>query len=234
MWDPRAHPDWNTISDIGQTDIKVLYFQDSPYMAYLLGSGILRQSQVDASYDGTPSRFVASGGKIAVQGYATDEPYDWAHNVPQWNKPLHYQLIDETGYPNYANVLSIRVRDRARLDGCLHKLVPILQRAQVQFAQNPAPAIAVMLSALQAYKAPFHYDQKLADYAVTTMLHEAIISNGAGRTLGDFDRDRVTRLIGILKPILTGQNKPIKPGLSTDDVVTNAYIDASVTLPATK
>jgi len=57
MWDPKTHPDWNTISDIGQTDSKVLYYQGSPYMDYLLGAGVLRPSQVDASYDGTPSRF---------------------------------------------------------------------------------------------------------------------------------------------------------------------------------
>jgi hypothetical protein len=73
LWDPAAHPDFNTISDIGQTDTKVLYYQGSPFMDYLLGSGILRASQVDGSYDGSPSRFVASGGRIAVQGYATNE-----------------------------------------------------------------------------------------------------------------------------------------------------------------
>jgi hypothetical protein len=61
-----------TISDIGQTDTPVLYYQTATFMAYLLGSGILRASQVDASYDGTPSRFAADGGKDAVQGYATN------------------------------------------------------------------------------------------------------------------------------------------------------------------
>jgi hypothetical protein len=234
MWDPKAHPEWNTISDIGQTGVKVLYFQGSPYMAYLLGSGILRQSQVDASYDGTPSRFVAERGQIAVQGYATDEPYAWAHETPRWNKPLQYQLIDETGYPNYANVLGIRPADRTKLEGCLHRLVPIIQRAQVQFARAPGAAIAVMLAANSAYKSGFHYDQPLAEYAVATMLNQAIISNGSNQTLGDFDRGRITRLIDVLKPILAGQKKPIKESLSADDVVTNAYADTAVTLPTKK
>src|SRR6266536_3209067 len=60
LWDPKAHPTWHTIADIGQTTTKVLYFQGNTYMDYLLGSGILRRSQVDGSYDGSPAAFVAS------------------------------------------------------------------------------------------------------------------------------------------------------------------------------
>jgi hypothetical protein len=41
MWDPASHPEWNTISDIGQANSKVLYYQGSPFMGYLLGAGIL-------------------------------------------------------------------------------------------------------------------------------------------------------------------------------------------------
>lgn len=74
MWDGRAHPGWNTIQDIGLTDTPVLYYQASTFMQYLLRAGILRPSQVDASYSGTPDRFVASRGRIAVQAYATNDP----------------------------------------------------------------------------------------------------------------------------------------------------------------
>jgi len=231
-WDPAAHSDWNTISDIGQTGARVLYYQGSPFMSYLLGSGILRPSQVDGSYDGTPSRFVADRGQDAVQGYATNEPFAWAHEVPAWGRPLAYQLINDTGYPNYANLLAIRVADRGRLDGCLHRLVPILQRAQVQFAQDPAAAITVMLAANDAYRSGFHYDRPLAQYAVKTMREQAIVGNGGDRTLGDFNTGRIAKLIGILAPIFKGQNKPIKDGLGPVDVVTNAYIDAGIGLPA--
>jgi hypothetical protein len=232
-WDPVAHPDWNTISDIGQTDSPVLYFQGSPYMEYLLGTGILRQSQVDPSYDGTPGRFVTDGGRAAVQAYATNEPYAWWHEVPRWGKELKYALINDTGYPNYANVLGIRAADRGALDGCLRRLVPIIQAAQVRFAAEPGPAVEVMLAVNTAYHG-FHYDRPLADYAVRTMLDQAILGNGSNRTLGDFDPVRINRLIGILTPIFTGQKKPVKAGLSVDGVITNAYIDPSISLPASK
>jgi hypothetical protein len=97
MWDPKTHPDWNGIRDIGQTNETVLYFQGLPYMDYLLGAGILRRSQVDSSYDGNPARLVASKGRIAVQGYVTNEPWAWQREVPAWGRPLAYQLISDTG-----------------------------------------------------------------------------------------------------------------------------------------
>jgi len=212
----------------------VFYYSGVTFMSYLLGAGILRASQVDGSYDGSPSRFVVDGGRDAIQGYATNEPYAWQHEVPQWGKPLQYQLINDTGYPNYANVLGIRVGDRGKLDACLHKLVPIIQRAEVEFVRNPATAIGVMLAANDAYRSSFHYDRPLAEYAVRTMREQAIVSNGSNQTLGDFDTGRIAKLIGILEPIFKGQKKPIRDGVAPIDVMTNAYIDADVSLPASK
>jgi hypothetical protein len=130
--------------------------------------------------------------------------------VPQWGRPLAYQLINDTGYPNYANVLGIRTGDRGRLDGCLRKLVPIIQRAEVAFMTSPGPAIEAMLAANTAYQG-FPYDRPLAEYAVGTMREQAIVGNGGDHTLGNFDTGRIGKLIGILEPIFKGQKKPIRP-----------------------
>ena len=231
MWDPRAHPDWNTIQDIGLTDTRVLYYQGSPFMAYLLGTGILRPSQVDASYTGTPDRFVAARGTLAVQGYATNEPWAWQHEVKQWGRPLSYALVNDTGYPNYANLLAIRPADRARLDGCLRKLVPIIQRAQVQFMAQPGPTTELIVRAVAAQRG-FTYTRPLADYSVTTMRRLGIVDNGKDRTLGNFDDTRLHRMIDILTPIFAGQHKPMRPGLGPADLATNDYLDPSIGLPA--
>jgi hypothetical protein len=232
-WDPQTHPDFNTISDIGQTSTRVLYFEGSPFMEYLLGAGILRRSQVDPSYDGTPGRFVADRGQDVVQAYATSEPYSWQHETPRWGKELKYALISDSGYPDYANTLAVRVGDRNAMDGCLRKLVPIIQRAQVQFTKDPGAAIEAILAANKAFNG-FPYSHALADYSVRTMLDQGIIANGANHTLGDFDPSRITRLLGILEPIFAGQKKPVKDNLTVDDLVTNTYIDPSVSLPASK
>jgi len=232
FWDPNAHPTWHTIADIGQTNTKVLYFQGSTYMDYLLGSGILRQRQVDPSYDGSPSLFVASRGQIAVQGYATNEPYTLQHEVPAWGKPVAYQLVYDTGYPNYANVLAVRTDKRATLDGCLHRLVPMLQQAQVDFITNPTAAIDRIVKVNDAYKTGFVYSKGNAQFAVTQMRQLGIVANGGDPTLGNFDVGRLDRLLHIVGPIFAGQRKPIPAGLGPAQVATNAYIDPSIGLPA--
>jgi hypothetical protein len=230
LWDPKAHPDWHTIADIGQTTTKVLYFQGNTYMDYLLGSGILRRSQVDGSYDGSPAAFVASGGKIAVQAYATNEPYTYQHEIAAWGKPVAYQLVYDTGYPNYANVLAVRTDRRNALDACLHRLVPLIQQAQVDFMAKPGPAIDLMVKLDQSFKTGFVYSKGNAQFAVAQMRSLGIVANGTDRTLGNFDTGRLDRLIAITQPIFAGQRKPIKQGLGPVDVATNAYIDPSIGL----
>jgi hypothetical protein len=230
MWDPRSHPEWHTITDIGQTSTKVLYFQTGTYMQYLLGAGILRASQVDGSYDGSPSRFVASGGKIAVQGYATQEPYQYEHELTTWNKPVAFQLVSDTGYPNYANVLSVRADRLGQLGPCLQRLVPILQQAQVDFMRNPAAAIDAILKANGSYNGAFVYSKGNANFAVAEMRKLGIVDNGPDKTIGNFDTGRLQRLIGIDTPIFNGQHKPIKANLTPADVATNQFIDQSIGL----
>jgi len=119
-------------------DARVLYFQGATYMDYLLGSGILRRRQVDGSYDGSPSAFVASGGQIAVQAYATNEPYTYQHEITAWGKPVAYQLVYDTGYPNYANVLAVRADRQAALARCLARLVPLCGRPRSTSWPTPA------------------------------------------------------------------------------------------------
>jgi hypothetical protein len=231
LWDPQRHPDWNIIADIGQTNAKVLYFQANTYMEYLVGSGILRRSQVDGSYDGSPSAFVASGGQIAVQGYATNEPYTYEHEITQWRRPMKYQLIYDTGYPNYGNVLAVRTDKKDALAPCLKRLVPMLQRAQVAFIANPEPVIKTILTANDAYKGSFVYTNGNARFAVEQLRRIGIVDNGPDRTLGNFDQGRLKRLIDIVGPILAAAKKPIKPGLEPEEVGTNEFIDPHVRLP---
>src|SRR5262249_23668544 len=129
-WDPKTHPEFKTIADIGRSHTTVVYFDGNVYMEYLVNSGILRRDQLDGSHDGTPARFVASGGDIAVAGYATVEPYVLERVIKKWAKPIGYQLVYDAGYINWGEILAIRSGDRQALAPCLRKLVPIIQGAQ--------------------------------------------------------------------------------------------------------
>ncbi len=230
LWDAKQHPDWHGIADIGQTDAKVFYFQGSTYMDYLIGSGILRKRQIDGSYDGSPAAFVASGGKIAVQAYATNEPYTYQHEVKAWGKPVAYQLVYDTGYPNYANVLAVRADKQAALASCLARLVPIIQQGQVDFMTKPAAAIGLILKLADAYKGGFIYSKGNAEFAVTQMRRLGIVANGRDATLGNFDPARLQRLIAIVAPIFAGQRKPITANLTWTQVATNQFIDPAIGL----
>jgi hypothetical protein len=233
MWDPKTHPDFGTIADIGQTDTRVLFFNgERTYMDYLLGTGQLRQSQVDGSYDGSPARLAASRGAIAVQGFATSEPWKWEHEVPAWGKPLTYQLVADSGYPNYRNLLAIRSGDKGALAGCLRKLVPMLQRATVDFMARPDPLIRTVLSIVDSTRQPYTDSVDRSRHAVDVMRDEGLVTNGRTKMLGDFDPARVQRLLDIDGPIFAGEHKALRPGLVATDIATNEFLDPSISLPA--
>jgi hypothetical protein len=227
MWDPSFYPQFNIIADIGQTDAKVLYFEGDTYMDYLIGSGILRRSQVDGAYDGSSDRFVNGRGATTQAGFATSEPYIYEHDIAEWNKPVKYALVNDTGYPFYPQALSIRAADKQKLAPCLEKLVPIVQRAQVDFLNNPERTNQFIIRTVKAYATFWTYSDGLARYAIGKMRQD-FVNNGADRTLGNFELARVERLVDIVTPILVGQRRPPRPALKAQDLFTNEFIDPSI------
>ena len=232
QWSPAAHPAWKTIADIGKTSTSVLYYQGASYMDYLIGKGVLKKSQVNGSYDGTPTVFVASGGQDAVQGFATAEPYIWSHDVRSWDKPLKYQLIADAGFNFYQQEIGVRKDKLAALTPCLKKLVPIMQQAIVDYITNPAPAEKLILQLVTAYNNGWVYTQGTADYAVATMKQLGIVGDAPDGTLGAFTDARVQQLISILTPIYAKKGKQTLPGLKPSDIVTNQFVDPSISLKA--
>jgi len=232
LWDPQTHPDFNIIADLGQSNVTVRYFKGDTYMEYLVGSGILRRNQLDDKYDGSSGPFFDGRGRIAQAGFATSEPYIYEHDL-KWKKPVRYGLVNDTGYPFYPQALSIRPADKAKLAPCLAKLVPIVQRAQVDFLANPDKTNAFVIELVKRYADPaWSYDPGLANYAIRQMRLN-FVNNGADATLGNFEVGRIQRMIDIVTPILAGQRAEVKPGLKPSDLYTNEFIDPSIGVRAT-
>jgi hypothetical protein len=229
-WDKDKHPNFNTIADIGQTNTKILYFETDTYMRYLLGAGLVRASQLDGSYDGTPSRFVQSDGEIANAGFATSEPYIFKAEVKGHSYNTNLQLINDTGYPMYGEALAIRAGDKDKLAPCLQKLVPILQQATVDFINNPAKTNALVINAVKTLHDFWTYSPGMADYAVKTLKNLGLVGNGPDKTLGNMQNERIQRMIDILTPIFAAQHKPVKDGLKPADLYTNEFINPSIGL----
>ena len=232
MWDRTRHPDVHSIADLGRTGVPVLYYATDTYMQYLLGSGLLKPEQVDGSYDGGPSRWVAAEGTLAQAGFATSEPYIYRAELGGGRSyDVDLQLVNDTGYPGYALTLAIRAADRNRLAPCLEKLVPMVQQAQVDFLTDPARVTNLIVQAVQADNSSvWNYSPGLADYAVRTMRERGIVANGPTPTLGDVDPQRVARMIEILTPVFAAQNAPIRPDLTPADLFTNDFVDPTITL----
>jgi hypothetical protein len=232
LWDPATHPEWSIIADIGQTDATVLYFGGDTYMEYLIGTGILKKSQVDGSFDGSPARFVAEKGEAAQSGYATSDPYV-LQNIPEWGKPVKYQLVYDTGYPNYGSLLTIRSRDKDKLAPCMKKLIPIVQQSQVDVHTKPEVQTRVIdqtLKIADAYDSKNPYTPDSAKFALSQEQKLKLTGDGSppNGTIGDFDMARVQKLIQIVGPIFAAQRKPIKDGLTPQEVATNEFINTSI------
>ena len=229
MFDPAKHPDFKTIRDIGRAGTRVVYFQGATYMDYLVGSGQLRQSQVDAGYTGTPDRWVASRGEIVQQGFLTNEPYAYEKELPAWNRKVGWLLVADSGYPVYPETLTVRADREAELAPCLRRLVPMIQRAMVDYVTNPAATNALIVRLAADFDA-YEYSPARAAYAVSTMKANKIVGNGSNGTIGDFDPARVTELLDIVRPIFAKSRQPLPAGLDADDVATNAYVEPSLGL----
>lgn len=236
LWDRRAHPEFNTIVDIGQTDTKVRYNPSRRWMDYLVGSGLLRGGQVDGGAGGrgpSPEEFVRSNGQLVQEGYATSEPYLYEKELAGWRRPLEYQLLHDMGYPLYSHAVAIRSGDRERLDPCLRRLVPILQRSQVEFVRAPAVTNQAVTRLAGEYEPGRTYPPAQAEFAVRQALRLGLVSNGPNATLGEFDLGRVRRVIDALDPILRERDRPTTARTTPESLATNDYVDRAIGLPRT-
>jgi len=62
------------------------------------------------------------------------------------------------------------------------------------------------------------------------MKQHGILSNGDNNTVGDFEKERVQKIIDITRPIFAAQNNPIRDNLKPADLYTNEFIDPTIGL----
>jgi len=227
MWDPKSHPSWKTIADAGKSGATVLVSKGVAFATLLEDKGLVKAKQIDQGYTGAPSRFVTDP-KIVQQGFATAEPYIYQHEIKQWDKPVKYQLLADVGYNIYPESLSVRTGDLKSLSPCLKKLVPILQRAQIDYINKPAPTNALIAEAVQKFNDGWTYSTGVANYAASTMKQLGIVADDASGPLGGMDMKRVQSVIDTFAPILQKGGIKIKSGLSAADIATDQFIDTHI------
>lgn len=228
MWDPATYDigDWE---DVAATGAPVLYLEGLPFMDHLLAEGFVEEPQLDASFDGSPARFVVAEGRLIQQGYASNEPYRWENDVEGWRKPVDFLLVHDSGYEIYPQGLAARPEVVESEADCLEQLVPMLQQAQIDYVEDPAPVNGALTQIGEAMGTLPLTEAGNAD-AAERLVDLDLVGNGTNETLGDFDIERVDATIATLRPLFEERNLSVPEDLGANDIVTNDFIDPSITL----
>ena len=230
MWDPATYPDVQEIADLKDENVRVITFESDTWISYMTGAGILDEAQIDGSYDGSTSLFVAAGGEAAQQGFVSSEIYVYEQDLPEWNKPLDYQLIHDAGFPAYKSAMSVRTGELEQNSACLEQLVPVLQQGLVDYVNSPEETNTLMIDLVEQYNTGWVYTQPQAEWGLERMKELELVGNGHNETVGDFEESRVDEILEITTPIFTEAGITLPEGLSADTVMTNEFIDESISL----
>ncbi|MCY3786965.1 MAG: ABC transporter substrate-binding protein [bacterium] len=229
MWDPEDY-DFETFEDIGESGATVLYFQGATYMDYLIANGIVDADNVDGSYDGSPTRFIAEDG-LVQQGFATNEPFRYENEIEGWLKPVDFLLIHDAGVELYQSAVSVRTGDIERYRECLELIVPIMQQDLVNYFNDPQP-INDKLDDIVKELDSFWTSSRAGHAAATVAMRDlGLVTDGGNGFIGDMNGDRIQGLIDVLTPIFTDQGvEGFNPDVAPGDLYTNEFLDPSISL----
>lgn len=232
MWDPESHDGAETIAEAAADGAPVVTAGDViPNL--LLSQGLIEQSQIDLSYEGTPSRFV-SDPSILQQGFATAEPYIYENELDDWGKPVGYQLVSEVGYSIYPEPLAVRADAIDEYSECLSKLVPIMQQSQIDFLNDPDYGIALIVDLVEAYDTGWTYSKEVAEFSVAQQMALGIVENDpASGVFGQIDGDRMQAIADDFMPFLVTAGSITQADADAIDIETlysNEFIDSGIAI----
>ena len=229
MWNPEQFPGVESVADLPD-DTSIVAFFGAHYLYWLIDAGIVDAGQIDGSYDGGVTRFVAEDGAFGQQGYASAEPYIYESETPEYSKEVQYELLHDMGFKTYSQNLGVRPERIEEDRACLELLVPISQQAAVDYVNDGAETNQVIIDVNAIYDDGWVYSIGLADYATSLFGHLGLIGNGPDDTVGNFDMDRVQTLVEQMIPVFANPeiNIEIVEGITAEDIVSNEFIDESI------
>ncbi|MGU3497621.1 nitrate ABC transporter substrate-binding protein [Mycobacterium sp. C31M] len=229
MWDPATHPDFTTVADIGKTDATVVTSEGQIFPSWLVAKGMLKQSQIDPSYDGSPARFVGDPS-IVQQGFANSEPYVYERDTPNWDKPVGWGLVKDVGYDIYASNMTVRTDRVAELAPCLEKLVPIIQQAGVDYAAAPEAVNATIVDIVGQDTTYSPYTQGEADYGAQILVEKGLLAAEADGSFGVYDPARAAANVADLRAVLASTGNVVPAEVTVEDLFTNQFTDPSIAM----
>ena len=126
-----------------------------------------------------------------------------------------------------------RVQVRAKLDAnraCLQRLVPLLQRAAIQYVTDPGPVNGVLIDFTARIKGGTQISAAGGADAVQRMTSLGIVGNGPDGVFGAYDNTRIQSLIDAFSPVFRAAGKAPRAGLQPADIYTNEFLDRAIRL----
>ena len=227
MWDPKTHPEWKTIADIGKSNATVLVSKEQVFPQWLVAKGLIKQSQLDTGYDGAPARFVGDPS-IAQQGFANSEPYTYEHETPSWNKPVAYAMVRDAGYDVYASNVSVRPDKQEKLTPCLQKLVPMIQQTGKNYVNSP-DAINKTITDWVSQDVSFTpYSAGEASYSATILKDKGVIGPDTAGVWGGYDMTKAQTSIDELIPVLNKSGSDLPAQIPATEIYSTQFIDTKI------
>ena len=220
VWDPATY-DVEHIADLPDS-VEVSTFGPGLFLDHLIDAGIVDEAQVSFNHNGRPDRFVEMQGTIAQQGFAADA-YLYEHVIDEWARPLRYELLHDTGWEPYAEVLAVTPEVLEEHAECLEELVPMLQQSMLQFQADPDEALDHIRSLLGRYDDGWSYEADHARWIVDHYLEVGIMAPSSDGVIGGFDLDRLDRFLD-RAAALAGRNEDLRAA----DLVTNRFLDPAI------
>ncbi|GAB3283533.1 substrate-binding domain-containing protein [Microbacterium lacusdiani] len=232
MWDPESHDGAQTIEE-ATADGAIVVTAGDVIPSLLRSQGMIDDSQIDTSYEGTPQRFV-SDPTILQQGFATAEPYIYENEIPEWGKPVGYQLLSEIGWSVYPEPLAVRPEAIEEHGDCLEKLIPIMQQSQLDFLEEPDKAIALILDLVEQYDTGWTYSEGVAEYSVQQQLDLGLVEDDpASGVFGAFDPERMQTIVDDFVPFLVDAgsiSQADADAIDVESLYTNDFLDTSISM----
>jgi len=229
LWDPQSHDGATTIKEAA-ADGDPLVAAGDVFPRLLADQGIIDDSQIDLSYEGTPQRFV-SDPSILQQAFATAEPYIYEHEVPQWNKPVAYELLADVGYSVYPEALAVRADKVEENADCLAKLVPIMQQAQIDYLEDPQATNELIVDLVDQYLTGWTYSLGVADFSVQAQQDlDLVTDDPASGVFGQIDPERMTEIVDTFAPLLVEAGQIDSADIDPETLYTNEFIDDSISM----
>lgn len=233
-WDATVYAGVRSVQNLGDRLtpdglglVPIVTVPHDPFTAYAIGDGILSADQFETDQVlGIPG-FVAAGGVSARLGDLLVDPYLLALPGTGSPRPVSWELLDDAGYERDAGVLSARPQSLVQHTDCFEVLVPVLQRALVDYLDDPEATTALIVELSAEFGDP-SYDGPLAQAALELFGSEDLVGSGRDGTIGDLDMGRIRDLIKEAVPAWKRADVSVPAGITAEDIATNRFIDRSI------